>query len=118
MIIEKYILEYLSSKLDCPVYLEEPSNIPSKYVLLEKTGESLSSFIYSGTFAIQSFATTLYETAKLDAQVRHAMFNIIDTDRITRSNLNASYNYTDQTTMRYRYQSVYDLKYYGDEDYE
>lgn len=112
--IEETIIKYLSDQLTVPVYMEEPKDIPNSYVIIEKTGESRSSFLYHGTIAIQSYGKSLYETAKLDAMVRSAMFNIIDLDDITRCDLNASYNYTDTTTNRYRYQSVYDLIYYGD----
>ena len=112
--IEETIIKYLSEQLSVPVYMEEPKDVPNSYVIIEKTGESRSAFLYHGTIAIQSYGTSLYETAKLDALVRSAMFNIIDLDDITRCDLNASYNFTDTTTKRYRYQSVYDLIYYGD----
>ena len=40
MMIEETILEYLESRLDVPVYLMRPENVPNSFVLIEKTGGS------------------------------------------------------------------------------
>ena len=45
-------------------------------------------------------------------KVKAAMKRIIEQDEISRSTLNSDYNFTDVITKKYRYQAVYDLKYY------
>ncbi len=111
--IEKIVLDYLKSKLDIPVYMEEPKEKPKKYVLIENTGTS-GGFIKTSLFAVQSYDETLYKTALLDLEVQKAMSQIIELNQITKIKLNSSYNFTDTETKRYRYQSVYDIFFYSE----
>ena len=110
--IEKILRDYLRSKLSVPVEMEEEADLPEKYVLVEKTGSSMTNYIRHATIAIQSYAGSLYEAAELNEEVKAAMDEIIVLDEITRSELNSDYNYTDTATKRYRYQAVYDLTHY------
>lgn len=110
--IEKILLDYLGRKLPVPVRMEEEADLPEKYVLVEKTGSSMTNHIRHATVAIQSYAGSLYEAAELNEEVKAAMDEIIVLDEITRSELNSDYNYTDTATKRYRYQAVYDLTHY------
>lgn len=110
--IEKTILDYLNNKLSEPCYMEEPDE-EDTFVLLEKTGSSLSNYVYSATFAIQSYATSLYEAAELNEKVKAAMLTIADElNTVSKCNLNGDYNYTDTTKKRYRYQAVFDITHY------
>lgn len=110
--IEAVIREYLEQALDVPVYLQVPSNPAAKYVSIERTGGGDSNFINSATFAIQSWADSLYEAANLNEQVKELMNNAVTLPMISASDLNSDYNYTDTTTKKYRYQAVYDLTHY------
>ena len=110
--IEQTILDYLDDTLTEPCYMEEPEGIDT-FVLLEKTGSSLSNYVYSATFAIQSYATSLYEAAELNEKVKAAMLTIADElNTVSKCNLNSDYNYTDTTKKRYRYQAVFDITHY------
>lgn len=110
--IEKTILDYLNNKLSETCYMEEPDG-EDTFVLLEKTGSSLSNYVYSATFAIQSYATSLYEAAKLNEKVKAAMLTIADElNTISKCSLNSDYDFTDTTKKRYRYQAVFDLIHY------
>lgn len=109
--IEKIVLDYLKSILDIPVYMEVPDKEPNKYVLIEKTGSSAENYINSATFALQSYAESLYLAAELNEKVKTAMDNIIILDSISKSDLNSDYNFTDTTKKKYRYQAVYELFY-------
>lgn len=111
MIPELIILEHLRKRLSVPVtmeVLEEP-----KYVLVERLGGSDDGFIRSASFAIQSYAPSLYEACTLNEEVKKAMLKLIEHDEVTRCELDNDYNYTDTTTKRYRYQAVYDLILFG-----
>ena len=109
--IEKTIIDYLNDNLVVPAYMEMPEDKPERFVLLEKTGSSVENLIYSATFAIQSYAESLYEAAVLNEEVKKAMDNIIALDSVLSSKLNSDYNFTDTETKEYRYQAVYDLFY-------
>jgi hypothetical protein len=110
--IEQTILDYLNDTLTEPCYMEEPEGIDT-FVLLEKTGSSLSNYVYSATFAIQSYATSLYEAAELNEKVKAAMLTIADElNTISKCSLNSDYDFTDTTKKRYRYQAVFDLIHY------
>lgn len=109
--IEKTVMDYLSAALSIPVYLEVPENPPTAFVLLEKTGSSRMDWISSATLAIQSWAMTLLDAAKLNEQVKAAMDRMPDTEDVGRAVLNSDYVYTDTATKRYRYQAVYDITY-------
>lgn len=114
--IEKIVLDYLSEKMDCKVYMEEPEDKLDKYVLLEKTGSSeTEGGINTAVLAVQSYGSTLYEAAKLNYAVKAAMRDMIVLPQIVRCRLNSDYNYTDTQTKRYRYQAVFDIYYYYEE---
>ena len=110
--IEKIIRDYLDKTLSVPVYYEVPDEAPQRYVTLEKTGSGKSNHIENATFAIQSWAESTYEAAKLNEAVKEAMDDIVVLDEISRSALNSDYNFTDVTTKKHRYQAVYDLVFY------
>lgn len=111
--IEKIVYDYLSETLSVPVYLEMPEKAPSELVIIEKTGSSRDNFIDYATIVIQSYSDTLFNTATLNETVKSKMFDIIELASISRCDLNADYNFTDDELKRYRYQAVFDLTYYN-----
>lgn len=110
--IEKIILNYLKSALDCSVYMEEPEEKSTRYVVIQKTGSSRVNYIFSATVAVQSYGKTLLEAAELNEAVKNAMFNISQVAEVASCRLNSDYNFTDPATKRYRYQSVFELTHY------
>lgn len=111
--IEKTVLDYLNEHSSVDWFMERPKNAPDKYGIIEKTGSSCSNFIYRSTFALQSYAPTLYEAAELNEETKVLMDAIIVLDQIARSDLNSDYNFTNTANKQYRYQAVYDLIHYG-----
>lgn len=109
--IEKIVLDYLKEVLNVPVYMEKPQEMPTQFVLIEKTGSSEENFILSATIALQSYAESLYLAAELNEKVKKAMNDIIVLDTVSKSKLNTDYNFTDTAKKLYRYQAVYDLVY-------
>lgn len=110
--IEKIILDYLTTALTVPVATERAITPPAKYVLLERTGGGEENHINYATIAIQAYALSMYEAASLMEEVIDAMHGIIELDAIGACKLSGSYNYTDVTEKRYRYQAVYNVTYY------
>ena len=109
--IETTVLDYLSSVLTEPCSLEVPERLPARFVLLEKTGSSRKNFINTATFAVQSYAPSLFEAAELNERVKAAMDDLILLPDIFSAKLDSDYNFTDTATKQYRYQAVYNITY-------
>ena len=109
--IETTVLDYLSSVLPEPCSLEVPERPPARFVLLEKTDSSRKNFINTATFAVQSYAPSLFEAAELNERVKAAMDELILLPDIFSAKLDSDYNFTDTATKKYRYQAVFDIIY-------
>lgn len=110
--IEIIIKQYLDNHLSVPSFLEYPKGPPKRFVLFEKTGSGKSNHLPSATFAFQSYAESMYESALLNEEVKQAVEDMIELDEIRGIQLNSDYNFTDTTTKEYRYQAVFDIKHY------
>lgn len=111
--IEQRLLEYLNSSLSpVPCYMEMPEDPTGKFVIIEKTGSSVTNRITKANFAIQSYADTLYEAAELNERVKEAMDSMLELGTISKVELNSDYNFTDTDLKAYRYQAVFVLTYY------
>lgn len=113
--VELIVLNYLEDELTVPCAMQEPANKTpgnDRFVVLEKTGSSKTNHIYTATFAIQSYAPTLYEAAQLNEEVKSAMYDIITLDEITRVSLISDYAFTKESTKQPRYQAVFELSHY------
>lgn len=111
--IENIVLNHMEEKLDVFVGLEVPDeDVPSKYVIIEKTSSSRINHIDTATFAFKSYAPTMYEAAELNEAVKLAADGLIEHDLISRAALNSDYNFTDTSKKGYRYQAVYNITYH------
>ena len=109
--IETIVLDYLSSVLPEPCSLEVPERPPARFVVLEKTGSSRTNFIDTASFAVQSYAPSLFEAAELNERVKAAMDDLILLPDIFSSKPDGDDNFTDTATKKYRYQAVYNITY-------
>ena len=111
--IENIVQDFLQGKLGTiPVRMEREENLPAKYVIIEKTGSGEENHIYSATFAVQSYADSLYDAAALNDQIIGYMEALPDErDEVSACELNSDYNFTDTTFRKYRYQAVFDIVY-------
>lgn len=109
--IEEVVLNYLKSVMQVGVYMEIPPNPPETFVRIEKTGSSESDYINGATIALQSYANSLYEAAKLNYEVINKMKNMNTLDTVFSARLNSDYNFTDPSTKKYRYQCIFDITY-------
>ena len=112
MMIEVEIRTNLANQLDCPVVLEQSPNMPSRFVLMMKTGSSKTDKLNSSTFAFQSYAKTAYEASLLNEKVKEAVEELINLNIISQVKLNSDYAFNDTETKRYRYQAVFDIHHY------
>jgi hypothetical protein len=109
--IEIVLLNYLKEVLSVDVFMEIPPDTPETYVRIEKTGSSEEEYIETATFALQSYADSMYEAALLNREVIDKMRKIITLDEVFKVKLNSDYNFTDPSTKKYRYQCIFDITY-------
>ena len=113
MTIEKLIISYLSQNLSIPVTAELPKDPVLPCVVIEKTAAGYEETLCDATVAVQSYALSLQGAMELNEQVKWLMIDGLITDNhIINVTLNTDYNFTDTTAERYRYQAVFDIKYY------
>ena len=110
MILETYLLNYLNQLY--PTYTEIPKEKPERYIVFERTGSREMNHITEATIAIQSFGSSLLDTIQVNEAVKRHMDHFADLPEICNCRLNSDYNFTDTETKKYRYQAVYDIKYY------
>jgi len=110
MIIEKTIRDFLSSRLNVPVYCERPEKKPEAFVIVSKAGSSRTDRLNRANISILANAGTLYDAMTLDQQIK----DIMDADDIPDVNcvFEGDYNYTDTASKTYRYQCIYNTYYY------
>lgn len=109
--IEIVLLNYLKEVLSVDVFMEISPNPPDTYVRIEKTGSGEEEHINMATFALQSYADSMYEAALLNREVIEKMKNMITLDEIFKVKLNSDYNFTDPSAKKYRYQCIFDITY-------
>lgn len=111
--IEARLISYLSECMDVPVFMEVPEDMPERFIVIEKTGSSITGrAIKTAVFALQSYALTMYEAAMLNEELKDVTFMMIERDDIINVELESDYNWTDSSIKRYRYQAVFDIRYY------
>lgn len=110
--IELIIKKYLDESFDKPSYLEFPENAPDFFVLIEKTSSGNEDKLVNSTIAFQSYAPSMYESAKLNEEIKKVILEMVQLDEISKVKLNSDYNYTDVTRKRHRYQAVFDIYHY------
>lgn len=111
--IETVLINYLSGKIDVPVYMEKPARPPVSFVVIEKTGAAMSNQIETSLFAFQSHASTLFHAASLNETVKRAMLAAPgEVAEIASARLDSDYNFTDTASKQYRYQAVFSITHY------
>lgn len=115
--IEKTVLDYLNTAGNLPsgveAYMEVPEDTPERFITIEKTGGGIRDHICTATLAVQAYGSSLYEAAALNETVKALLSALADvSDDVGSCTLNSDYNFTDTSTKRYRYQSVWNIVHY------
>lgn len=110
--IEQTVIEYLDGVMTVDVHAEKPDGLPGKFILVERLRGSYSDKINTVAIAVQSYADSLLDAAEIDAAVFEAMKSIVMLDRVGGCRLENRYNFTDISEKKYRYQSVYEIRYF------
>jgi len=109
--IEVDVIKYLSTALSVSVTGEKPIKKPVKYVVIETIDSGRINYINAVTISIMSYADTLLNAAKLDAQVREAMFNITSLSNVSSCKLGGGSQAIDTQTKEYAYESIFNIIY-------
>lgn len=114
--IEEIILNHLTGA-GFAAYMEIPEGgATPPFVVIQRTGGGVENQIRRATVAIQSYGATLYDAAALNEQTVAAMERLTELPQVGACDLSSDYNYTDTTKREYRYQAVFDVVYYDQED--
>lgn len=112
--IETEIKNFIENNLPYHAYMEIPRETPDAFFIIEKLGGTRDEQIDAAVVAVQTYAPTMYKAAEISGTLINAMLNeFIAVPDITSVRLNSSYNYPDQRIEKYRYQSLFEIYYYG-----
>ena len=109
--IEIEVLNHLKEYIEKPVYMGYAEEKTGQYITVEKTNSGIEDRIDYARFAIQSYADSLFDAAKLNNDVKIVMNMMPAVANVGKVKCNTDYNFTDNTTKKYRYQAVYDIWY-------
>ena len=110
--IEVTVKNYLDRVLTVPVTMERAAEPPGKYIVLERTGETVENMLRTATIVVQAYADSMYEAAVLCETVITEMQGITSVENVSACYLVSSYNFTDTSTKKYRYQAVFTVAYF------
>lgn len=115
--IEVTLYEYLKNHFRgrIPVHMEYPDHPEKRFYLLSRTGGGLYNQIPSAVITLQSYGVSIADSAHMDLLGVAAMLNAVDLDAVADVKLNSSYNFTDTTRKRHRYQAVFNVTHYETE---
>lgn len=116
MEIEILIQRHLEGKTVYPTFLEEPAKPqrPPRYFLVARMGVSPQNHIHHGRIVVQSYAPSLAGAMALNRAAYDAMQSLPELSAVTAAALVTDYDFTDESTHRYRWQAVYEVIYYDD----
>lgn len=109
--IEMIVQDHLRASLDVPVWMEHQEHEPERFVLIEKTSGGMKNQIASATIAVQSYAASMHDAAKLNEEAKLKMFCLPEREEVSGVRLISDYNFTDTQSKRYRYQAVFTIFY-------
>ena len=76
--IEKIMLDYLTERLDVPVFMEEPTEDMTDYVLIQNAGSTEKNHIPTATLSFRSYGATMYDAALRNLLVKTLVSNATD----------------------------------------
>lgn len=112
MTIEQYTIQYLAESLEIGVSGAVPDGMRGEFVTVEKTGSHVENHVRRATLAVQSWSDSLEGAMLLNSRVVATMKAMSERPEISRSALEADYNWTDTSTKKWRYQATFTVVYF------
>lgn len=117
-IIEARVIACLANHLSCRVAAEVPEDFPADaaLVVVSRLGERRENHLRRARLAVQSYGRSLLDAAARCEAAERALYALPAEDAgVSSCRVETSYNFTDETTKRYRYQSVVHVTYYEED---
>lgn len=110
--IEIIVKDFMESALPVPVFMEYPKDPHKRFVVLRKAGSSRGDLVDTAMFIADSYAESMFESAKLNELVVSAFDNLTELDAVSSSKRGGDYSAPDTQNKRYRYQAICNVTYY------
>ena len=112
--IELDVKNFIDENLDYKAYMERPTKYTDAFFVIEKISGGRTEHLDTARVTIQTYAPSMYLAASICEKLNDAMLNdFIVLPNITSVELISTYNYPDTATKNYRYQSLFEIYYYG-----
>lgn len=115
-IIEARVIAHLARHMPgVTVAAEVPEDYPggAALIVVSRLGEQRQNHLRRARLAVQSYGATLLDAAERCEAAEAALASLPAEDAgVTACRVETSYNFTDETTKRYRYQSIVHVSYY------
>ena len=110
---EAYVVKYLETALPgVSVFGEVPAKEPIEdFITVELTGAGISNQVSSATLAVDAWSTSRSAAMALSAEVRAAMFQMLEEDEISLVELETEYNNPRLSTKHPRYRTMWRIVY-------
>lgn len=108
MLIEKIVLDYLTSALSVPAYVEQPKS-GSKYVVFRVIDRGKTNHVEAVTIEFYSYGASKLEAATVDQELRGVMENILSLPEISSVRFGGGNDAKDEELKRYRYRSYFNI---------
>lgn len=110
---EAYVVKYLETALPgVSVLGEVPAEEPIQdFITVELTGASISNQVSSATLAVDAWSTSRANAMTLSAEIRTAMFQMLEEDEISSVELDTEYNNPRLSTKHPRYRTMWRIIY-------
>lgn len=107
---EQFFIDFLNGNLNgVQAYGDEPQPAPERFVTVEQVGGGEDNLITRADIAVQSWAQTRAEAAELNQTVIATMKRSVEESEISKCHLDTTYNFTDATKKRPRYQAIFEV---------
>lgn len=110
--IEVIVLRILAAKLPERIFAEYPPEPPAAFFVLDKLADRETRFVNTASFALQAYAPTKLEAARLIGAARDTLDALIFAKDISAVQPENEAPFPDTRTKAYRYQAVFSVTYY------
>lgn len=104
-----FVVSKLNTSMTVPVYGDEDEVTDSKYVLVEMIGMSEKNMVQKESLSFRSIAESRAAAYALNLTTMEKVKELIQFDEISGIHLESSYDSTDTTKKKYRYQCIFGI---------
>lgn len=112
--IELTLLDYIKSLnlVGTNVFMEVPEDKPEEYIIIQRTGGTVTDVLLKSTVAIQCYSKkSKYRACVMSNALCSALIRMQESG-VSGCVLNSTYEYPSTNTKEYRYQSVFEITHY------